>query len=784
MYSVLKHIICIALCLWEFGMIYPQAEVTPDAGLHAGQTILATTPSAQASEQIRQGVRAFVVSTDPFTTQNINALSALSAFLDTATQDVFVLILKSKISEDSLSVLLKNTNLKNHLFPPADIFPNDNMLIKSNKRLLLLTYSTTVFSYDITGNLRFADYQSLKSENNAIDFGQAVKFCYSPLSDGFTKVSAADTMLLHRSFFPWLKKGRKPDLVLVNPEHVTLFAPIVDSLNRSLVYSGVIKYKDQLLNEIRWSDHPGAVSNGIFSFPKSIKKNYELYTPWKEGYSFYPEVVKFDENNIHQAFSAVKLALDDELIYNFNFEKGVRNEVDKTLYGNELFSVCFRNEKGHGKVLCLDKDRAAVQFKKNPEFDTSKPFTISAWVNPDSVNAIHTIVSKGLVFSLKIRRGGLSFAGTGFQSVILDSLLIEAGRWQHISCVYVPGYHVQFFQNGQLVHDEAFDSLKVSEQALTIGNNFSNEAFSGQIDDLMIWNRALSADEIGLLFAQRNKSSVFPLFFWSFIIVIVLLLVFFIFVRSGKMQLKPLIIKARKEENLSSESEQRICLFGELFIPGKNGEDLAKLLTPRLKQLFVLLAIHPDGVSVGRINNDLWPGVDDEKAKQSRNYAIQQLKKVLSANVAIRLEYLSKNWILQFDENIKVDALMLEEIGEQLKQQFTISLLDAYLSIAERGKFLPGIDNECFDAMKTKISENISTHVLAWTENSTPKTCLRLGNILLLQDSLSEDGLRISVRALTALGRNGEAMELYQTFAKRYKNTYNEVFSSAFQLFI
>lgn len=783
MYSVLKHIICIALFLWGGVMIYPQTGARPAAGLHAGQTLLATTLNAQAAEQIIQGVRAFEVSDDPFSYLNVNAFSAISAFLDTAKQDVFVLILKNRISEDSLFVLLKNTNMKNHLFPPAKNIPDDNALIKSNRRLLVFSNPATALSYDITG-LQFSDYKSLKSENKAIDFGQTAKFCYSPISDNLTKISAADTMLLHRSFFPWLKKGRKPDFVFVKPEHVTLFAPIVDSLNRSLVYSGVIKYKDQLLNEIRWSDHQGAVSNGIFSFPKSAEKNYELYTPWKEGYSFYPEVVKFDENNLHQEFSAIKLSLDDELIYNFDFEKGVRNKVDKTLYENELFSVCFRNEMGHGKVLCLDKDGAAVQFKKSPEFDTSKPFTISAWVNPDSVNAIHTIVSKGLVFSLKIRRGGLSFAGTGFQSVILDSLLIETGKWHHIVCVYVPGYHVQFFLNGQLLHDEAFDSLKVTEQALTIGNNFSNEAFSGQMDDLMIWNRALSAEEIELLFIERSKSSVSPLLLWSFISVIVLLLVFFLFVRSEKSQPKLLFVKTLKTEILSSESEQRICLFGEMFIPGKNGENLAKQLTPRLKQLFVLLAIQPNGVSVGRINNDLWPGVDDEKAKQSRNYAIQQLKKVLSANPAIRLEYLSKNWILQFDENIKVDALMLEEIGEQLTQQFTVSLLDSYLSIAERGKFLPGIDNECFDAKKTKISENISTHVLAWAENAAPKTCLRLGNILLLQDSLSEDGLRISVRALAALGRNGEAMELYQTFAKRYKNTYNESFLASFQSFI
>lgn len=221
--------------------------------------------------------------------------------------------------------------------------------------------------------------------------------------------------------------------------------PVTDSLSQLPVYTGVIYYKGEVLNEIRWTDHAGIFSDGIFSFPRNSDKNYELYTPWKEGFSFYPEVVKFDENNTHQVFSAIKLALTDDLIYQYKFEKGIRNEVGKTLNEHELFFGEFRNEKGRGKVLCFDQKGAAIQFKRSPEFNTSKPFTISAWVNPDSVSGIHTLVSKGLVFSFKIRYGGLSFAGTGFNSVISDSILVKPGVWQHISCVYVPGYHVQLF---------------------------------------------------------------------------------------------------------------------------------------------------------------------------------------------------------------------------------------------------------------------------------------------------------------------------------------------------
>lgn len=342
-----------------------------------------------------------------------------------------------------------------------------------------------------------------------------------------------------------------------------------------------------------------------------------------------------------------------------------------------------------------------------------------------------------------------------------------------------------FFKNGQLVHNEAFDSLKVNEQALTIGNNFSNESFSGKMDDLMIWNRALSVDEIEMVYNQSSRTDALSAGWWWLLFVTGLLIVYLLIYRK---RITP-EVKLPHAENLQRNDvndhlKLTICLFGDLYIPGAGSENLARQLTPRLKQLFVLLALHPGGVSITRINNDLWPGVDEEKAKQSRNYAIQQLKKALAGNAAIRLEYLSKNWILQFDPNINVDVLMLNEIGEQLHEQLSIPLLDTYLSIAEKGKFLPGIDCECFDSIKAKVAETINTNALEWAGQVSPATALRLGSILLVQDSLSEEGLRISLRALTALGRNGEAMEVYQNFAKRYKNTYNTEFSASLQSFI
>jgi hypothetical protein len=737
----------------------------------------------------------------------------------------------------------------------------DYELVRSINKAIACNYSTLFLYSPLKGALGLID-ESVMSDNRApsdvrvLTDNQAqsdvrVLTDARALTDNqvlshLNLLSAQDSVAQHRTFYPWVKMGRKPDFVWAEPQHLPMLGALVDSMNGLQAYSGVITYNNQLLNEIRWIDRAGVVSNGIFSFPKNAARNYELYTPWKEGYSFYPEVVKFDPNNTHQEFSAIKLSLKDDLLFYFNFEKGVRNEVDKSVYENELFSVNFEKDKGRGKVLCLERKGAAVQFKKSPEFDTSKPFTIATWIKPDSISGIHTIVSKGLVFSFKIRHGGLSFSGTGFPSVILDSLVLTRGSWQHLACVYVPDYHVQFFLNGQLIHDEAFGNVKVIEQALTIGNNFSSESFSGQLDDLMIWNRALSNEEIAVVYSRRYRFSTFSSTSdWVFLLGGLLLVLIYGVLRrkkkagqgmandrseadnSGKQGMAHDRSEAEGNEKgnqgrndelahqridahlieKGSQPDLRICLFGELFIPGEKGENLARQLTPRLRQLFVLLAIHPQGVTIGQLNTDIWPGYDEAKAKQNRNYAIQQLKKTLSNNPAIRLEYRSKNWVLELDSPVEVDVILLQKMEEDLLHHRSKDLFGLYLSIIERGKFLPGIDNECFDAIKATVAENINAFVATWTApiaeggpakdskatgagewpaktQASPKTCLRLGSILLVQDSLSEEGLRISIRALIDSGRNGEALEMYQTYAKRYKNTYNQVFSTPFQSFI
>ena len=97
--------------------------------------------------------------------------------------------------------------------------------------------------------------------------------------------------------------------------------------------------------------------------------------------------------------------------------------------------------------------------------------------------------------------------------------------------------------------------------------------------------------------------------------------------------------------------------------------------------------------------------------------------------------------------------------------------IEHYLTIIERGQFLQEFEWEGLDPIKAKISDQIIDGMMQLSAKADNKLKLRIANIILIHDSLNEDGLRMAVNALKAYGRNGEANNLYTSFAKRYKNS-------------
>jgi hypothetical protein len=144
--------------------------------------------------------------------------------------------------------------------------------------------------------------------------------------------------------------------------------------------------------------------------------------------------------------------------------------------------------------------------------------TISAWINASSWDSgsFNYIVSKETVaspyhgYELRNSFGSIQFVvAIGVTEYLLNSTLPTTGVWHHLAGTY-DGETMLLYVDGAQVNSNTSPSgvmRKASGQSLYIGEGqaYPNRRFVGQIDDVRIYNRALSASEIQSLALSRSR---------------------------------------------------------------------------------------------------------------------------------------------------------------------------------------------------------------------------------------------------------------------------------------
>jgi hypothetical protein len=175
-----------------------------------------------------------------------------------------------------------------------------------------------------------------------------------------------------------------------------------------------------------------------------------------------------------------------------------------------------------GHALSFDgfNDWVTVTDVTASKIDLGTGMTLEAWVNPTSMSGWETVLMKergaagaGLLsYALYAHDGApeaLGFAGpAGYirpaGATATDQGVRQASHtpiplnaWTHIATTY-DGANQRLYINGALVASRAqTGTMVVSNGSLRIGgNNSSGEFFNGLIDEVRIYNRALSAAEI------------------------------------------------------------------------------------------------------------------------------------------------------------------------------------------------------------------------------------------------------------------------------------------------
>jgi hypothetical protein len=152
--------------------------------------------------------------------------------------------------------------------------------------------------------------------------------------------------------------------------------------------------------------------------------------------------------------------------------------------------------------------------------------TISAWVLPDTVQGRWGVVAKrahgGVCpYVVAIRNGGVTFEGTDANGKwsynITTKPVLTEGHWHHIAAVCEEGVGVKTYCDGELVGEKATPERLVSTgNTLTVGyENWGgleqkpgvSGNFQGLIDEVSIWSRLLSDDEIRAEYEKLREAA-------------------------------------------------------------------------------------------------------------------------------------------------------------------------------------------------------------------------------------------------------------------------------------
>ncbi len=159
----------------------------------------------------------------------------------------------------------------------------------------------------------------------------------------------------------------------------------------------------------------------------------------------------------------------------------------------------------NGNALAFNGSSNLVSIADAPDLDVSTALTMEAWVRPTAASGWRTVALKeapgGLAYALYARDsaatpGAYVDTGGGYIGAP-GSTALPLNTWTHLAMTY-DGSNARLYVNGGQVGVAAVPgALRSSTNALTIGGNTVwGEWFAGQIDDLRIYNRVLSAGEI------------------------------------------------------------------------------------------------------------------------------------------------------------------------------------------------------------------------------------------------------------------------------------------------
>ena len=606
----------------------------------------------------------------------------------------------------------------------------------------------------------------------------------------------------------WWHLGKMPNFIQVDPKYFGSADSLAMVLNKKRKVFGAVRSKEGLLNGVNFKNHKNLIVDGYFSLPMDFKDNLPAFIPHKAGYYFSPDIIYTTPENRNNLKEFIGFPLDFEygLTDHFVFGTTIKNAIRKNYKELIVNDVKIQEDEVHGKVGYFS-DGAYVDAGLDSRTALKVSFTISAWVKPTVLNNNNSILGKGDNFVLKLHEGLLTFTMAGIKDYISEASPVPLNEWTHVALVHSKlNNELLFFVNGvQTDKIQLIEDYDTSDYNILIGSNLWQEFFVGYLTNIKIWERELNAFEIAKEYHKIELNSAMELSFYAKIgiglaVAILVLLTLGIWrKRTAKANLmsRPKVGQKRKvnsaSNNLNNASEKILC-FGPLRITTSEGDDIAKKLSPKLKQLFVIVLLHSlgdkEGINTKKLTESLWPGMSPKNAKNTRGTNIQNLRAILSVTSGMNLAFRDKHWYLEIGEDCFCDYQeVLNHLTDLSRSDVTVTYLEENLptlfSILKEDRFFVNMSDSWLDPIVEKMSNRIIefcydiSKKLDLDKNSS--LLYELASVMYIYDDLNENALQIKLQILIGQGKLSLARKVYDNFAKLYAKVYGEIYTVKFE---
>ena len=203
--------------------------------------------------------------------------------------------------------------------------------------------------------------------------------------------------------------------------------------------------------------------------------------------------------------------VSDGLVAYYPFNGNVLDESGNGNHGTVKANLDLVEDRFGSKDKAYSFDRGHIQVENNPTLQMSDALTISAWIKNPGGNP--TVLSKWFqdrrTWSYGLYVGTVYGGGFGFylndgQRNFMELRgwkIKEKEQWNHVVATY-DGQHAKIYLNGKMeaIGKTGNEKIHVNDNPVTIGTDGYSNHYTGEMDDIRIYNRALSADEVKALY--------------------------------------------------------------------------------------------------------------------------------------------------------------------------------------------------------------------------------------------------------------------------------------------